>query len=75
MANRAQPVLGDRELILRPWTANDAPEVVAAYSDPAIRLWHLRSMTLAEAEKWIVDANQGWVDETQRAGPSQRPAD
>lgn len=64
MAGSAQPVLTDSELILRPWTADDPPELVAAYSDPAIRHWHIRSMTLAEAEEWVVAANQGWIDET-----------
>lgn len=64
MSNRSQPVLSDDELILRPWTADDAPELVAAYSDPAIQHWHMRSMTTAEASEWVVAANQGWIDET-----------
>ena len=64
LADRPQPTLADDELILRPWMAHDAPEVVEAYSDPAIRHWHLRSMTLSEAEGWVVAANRDWIEET-----------
>ena len=64
MATRAQPVLAGGEVSLRPWTAADVPDVVAAYADPAVRHWHLRTMTRDEAEAWVLAANQGWSDES-----------
>lgn len=64
MASRAQPVLATGQLVLRPWAVGDVPALVAAYADPAIRRWHLRSMSLDEAEEWVVGAREGWADES-----------
>ncbi|WP_107654575.1 GNAT family N-acetyltransferase [Nocardia suismassiliense] len=50
-----QPVLttGDG-LVLRPWTADDAQEVLEAFTDPLIQRWHVRSAdSLAEVREWI----------------------
>ncbi len=64
MAGRAQPVLTVDELTLRPWTAADAPGIVAAYGDPGIQRWHTRWMTRSEAEQWVATAGRSWAVET-----------
>lgn len=64
MASRAQPVLVVGELVLRPWTVADVPALVAAYADPAIRRWHVRSLSLDEAKEWVVGAERSWAEET-----------
>jgi [ribosomal protein S5]-alanine N-acetyltransferase len=66
MRQGAQPVLaGPGGLVIRPWTAADAPAVLAAYSDPAISWWHRRSVeSLAEAEQLIAGWTQTWHEET-----------
>ncbi len=64
MARRAQPMLTVDELTLRPWTAADAPGIVAAYSDAQIRRWHTRWMTRSEAEQWVGTAGRSWAAET-----------
>jgi RimJ/RimL family protein N-acetyltransferase len=64
MASRPQPILGIDELTLRPWTSDDVPALVAAYDEPAIRRWHTRSMTIAEAAGWVAHAHRGWTTET-----------
>ncbi|HEY0239950.1 MAG TPA: GNAT family N-acetyltransferase [Friedmanniella sp.] len=64
MANRAQPVLSFGELVLRPWAVTDVAALVAAYADPAIQRWHVRTMSLDEAEEWVVGAGQSWGDES-----------
>ena len=46
-----QPVLDADGLRLRPWRADDAAAVVAAYADPDIRRWHDRSMDPDEADR------------------------
>ncbi|QLY32171.1 GNAT family N-acetyltransferase [Nocardia huaxiensis] len=74
----AQPVIpaGDR-LVLRPWLRRDAPEVYAAFQDPAIRRWHVRTAdTEDEVDEWVqawahtwsrgVDAN--WAVADSRSG-------
>ena len=50
--------------MLRPWTLADAPSVVAAYTDPLIRHWHMRTMSRDEAEEWVVAAGKGWMEES-----------
>lgn len=64
MAERGQPVLRTDGLMLRPWIPADAPAVVGAYADPLVQRWHTRSMTLTEAEEWVVAANGAWTSET-----------
>ena len=59
----AQPTLHVGELTLRPWTANDVRALVQAYIDPAIRRWHARTMTVAEAEDYVSAANRDWPSE------------
>lgn len=59
-----QPHLGVDELVLRPWLACDAPAVVAAYRDPQIQRWHLRSMSDEEAVSWVLSWPDRWAAET-----------
>ncbi len=56
----AQPRLFGDGLTLRPWCRGDAPELVRAYADPDIHRWHCRSLSLAEAEEWVVHTAQRW---------------
>jgi RimJ/RimL family protein N-acetyltransferase len=51
-------------LVLRPWRAADAAAVAAAYADPGIQRWHMRSMTVAEAGAWISTWPGRWNTET-----------
>lgn len=64
LTGRPQPVLGADGLVLRPWSEEDVDAVVAAYADPGIQRWHVRSMTPDEAAAWIVARNHLWVSET-----------
>jgi [ribosomal protein S5]-alanine N-acetyltransferase len=58
------PVLAGGGVTLRPWDRADAPAILAAYQDPAIQLWHARTMTdLAEAEAWIDSRREHWEQE------------
>ncbi|MEO3874972.1 GNAT family N-acetyltransferase [Nonomuraea sp. B12E4] len=61
-----QPVLAaEPDLVLRPWTRADAPMIVDAFSDPAVRHWSLRSVdSVAEAEQLIDGYAQGWQAES-----------
>ena len=65
MRDRSQPVLRDAGgLVLRPWEPADAPVVLEAYQDPAIRRWNLRRFgLLAEAGAWIVQWDRQWQAE------------
>lgn len=58
----AQPEIATGDgLLLRPWTADDAPAVFEAYSDPAIQRWHVRSAgSVAEARDWLERWAQTW---------------
>ncbi|MER6012962.1 GNAT family N-acetyltransferase [Streptomyces bluensis] len=60
LAQHPQPTLptGDG-LLLRPWTAEDAPAVYEAFQDPVMHQWHIRA---ADSE----DEVRGWIDEWQR---------
>ncbi|MEW2285867.1 GNAT family N-acetyltransferase [Streptomyces sp. NPDC047841] len=50
--------------LLRPWRAEDAPAVHAAFEDPVLRHWHGRSCDSAdEAAGWIAQWRQGWAEE------------
>jgi RimJ/RimL family protein N-acetyltransferase len=64
LCNRLQPVLAVDELTLRPWRAGDVATLVSAYEDPAIRRWHVRSMTGVEAAGWIAAAAAKWSGES-----------
>ncbi len=65
-----QPTLVVEELVVRPWQDEDAPAVLAAYQDPAIRRWHARTLTdEAEAReligtwrgRWPAETGAGWA--------------
>ncbi|WP_285663404.1 GNAT family N-acetyltransferase [Actinorhabdospora filicis] len=50
-------------LTLRPWTASDAPAVLAAYTDPSVAAWSTEPVTdPAHAEAWIHARVNGWAD-------------
>jgi RimJ/RimL family protein N-acetyltransferase len=51
-------------LLLRAWQVDDVPDVVAAYADPDIQRWHLRSMDEAEALEWIGHWERLWEAKT-----------
>jgi RimJ/RimL family protein N-acetyltransferase len=60
-----QPTLHAAGLVIRPWQPGDASAVLAAYQDPAIQRWHVRSMDdLAEALAWIGSWPQRWQEES-----------
>ncbi|MEW2158225.1 GNAT family N-acetyltransferase [Streptomyces sp. NPDC007189] len=51
-------------LLLRPWQAKDAPAVYAAFQDPLMRQWHIRSAdSEEEVTGWITQWQNGWKDE------------
>jgi hypothetical protein len=64
LARLEQPVLAGNGFVLRPWRAEDIPAVAAAYRDPAIQLWHARSLSLAEAAAWVGQWPGRWQAET-----------
>ena len=64
LSGRLQPVLTGSGVRVRPWAAQDAPELVTAYADPDIQRWHCRSLDLVEAVALIEEWNEAWVDET-----------
>ena len=64
VSGRLQPVLTGSAVRVRPWTVQDAPELVTAYADPDIQRWHCRSLDLVEAVALIEEWNAAWVDET-----------
>jgi RimJ/RimL family protein N-acetyltransferase len=56
-----QPDIWAGELRLRRWTSEDAPQLVAAYADPEITRWNLRTLDSPdEAIKLISTWNKGW---------------
>jgi RimJ/RimL family protein N-acetyltransferase len=66
LAASAQPVIdaGD-DLVLRPWTHQDAPVLFASRQDPQIRRWGVRSVeSIEEAEEMITAWADGWKTET-----------
>lgn len=64
LARLTQPVLEANGIVLRAWQPEDAPAVVAAYSDPDIQQWHARSMGENEALDWIASWAERWQQET-----------
>lgn len=65
MATMVQPVIeAGGGLRLRPWHGRDARILLAAYTDPAIRRFHLRSFaSVDEATAFIAGAREGWQQE------------
>ncbi|MEV0897685.1 GNAT family N-acetyltransferase [Actinoplanes sp. NPDC049802] len=59
-----QPVIDGEGLRLRPWREGDADAVVAGFADPAVRRWHCRSLSPAEALVWIAQWPARWRAET-----------
>lgn len=60
-----QPEIDAHGLILRRWTARDAPQLMAAFADAAIQKWNLRTVeSLDEAEKLIAAWRHGWKRHT-----------
>jgi RimJ/RimL family protein N-acetyltransferase len=57
-----QPALGGGGgLALRPWTDADAPTVFAAFQDPAIRRWHVRTAeSVDHVRQWILAWRSAW---------------
>jgi RimJ/RimL family protein N-acetyltransferase len=66
LAASGQPLLSiEPGLALRPWTAADAPAVIAAYTDPDIRYWHARTVdSEAEARALIERWRSAWAAES-----------
>ncbi|RMI32820.1 GNAT family N-acetyltransferase [Nocardia stercoris] len=58
----SQPTLTTTDgLVLRPWAVSDAPEVYAAFQDPAIQRWHVRTAeSVAQVESWIEQWRTAW---------------
>lgn len=59
--NAEQPTLHADAIVLRPWNADDAAAVVAAYQEPEIQRWHVLALTPAEALDWIHEAGTSWA--------------
>ncbi|MEU0225011.1 GNAT family N-acetyltransferase [Streptomyces sp. NPDC006284] len=60
-----QPTLptGDG-LVLRPWRTEDAPAVHAAFQDPVMHQWHIRTADSEEEVRgWIAEWQQAWEHE------------
>jgi RimJ/RimL family protein N-acetyltransferase len=65
LSSTAQPTLptGDG-LLLRPWRAEDAPAVHAAFQDPVMQQWHARAAgSVDEAGGWIEEWREAWAQE------------
>ncbi|WP_328882775.1 GNAT family N-acetyltransferase [Streptomyces sp. NBC_00299] len=65
LARIPQPTLrtGDG-LLLRPWRADDAPAVHAAFQDPVMHQWHARAAdSVAEVCGWIAEWRTAWTEE------------
>ncbi|MFL6128965.1 MAG: GNAT family N-acetyltransferase, partial [Mycobacteriales bacterium] len=70
LAGMAQPSIRSQTagLILRPWRAEDAPQLVEAFADEEIQRWLLRSLdSEQEAVAWVADWHDRW---TRSAGAS-----
>jgi [ribosomal protein S5]-alanine N-acetyltransferase len=53
------------DVLLRPWSLDDAQAVMDAYQDEAIQQWHgRRADSLAETREWIAGWQGGWAAET-----------
>jgi RimJ/RimL family protein N-acetyltransferase len=60
---RAPVLVGAGDLILRPWTDDDAPAVLTALADPLLVRWNPR-LPLADldaARRWLVARSTGWA--------------
>lgn len=60
-----QPEIRTPDLLLRPWTTADVRRLLAAFSDPEIQRWHLRSLdSEAEAVEWVTRRAEQWERKT-----------
>ncbi|MBF9067092.1 GNAT family N-acetyltransferase [Streptacidiphilus fuscans] len=60
-----QPTTTAPALTLRPWQDSDAPSIVAAHRDDAMRRWLMRPIDDEdEARAWIADQDKGWANGT-----------
>lgn len=50
------PATAAPALLLRPWTEQDIPAMVAAHRDPLIRRWLVRPLTTEEAARQLIAA-------------------
>ncbi|MGW8886754.1 GNAT family N-acetyltransferase [Streptomyces sp. NPDC055749] len=49
-------------LLLRPWRPDDAPALLEAHADPAMRHWLTTRLTSAEeAAGWLAEQREGWA--------------
>ncbi|MFC9246948.1 GNAT family N-acetyltransferase [Streptomyces sp. NPDC057136] len=49
-------------LLLRPWRPDDAPALLRAHADPAMRHWLATQLTSAEdAAGWLAEQREGWA--------------
>jgi RimJ/RimL family protein N-acetyltransferase len=59
------PPLSDEIVLLRPWTARDAPEIVASCRDDEIARWLdqvPQPYTDADAREYVAATRRGWKD-------------
>ncbi|NUO55314.1 MAG: GNAT family N-acetyltransferase, partial [Hamadaea sp.] len=63
LRDQPQPVLRTGSVVMRPWRQSDVDAVVAAYADPAVQRWHVRTMTGEEALGWIESWPRYWSAE------------
>lgn len=63
MSSREQPTVSLDGVVLRPFTIDDIPTLVAAYAEASIQRWHVTSLTEAEAEEWIASRPELWRSE------------
>lgn len=64
LSSTEQPTLAMGSMVLRPWVEADVPALVAAYQEPEIQFWHLRSMTTEEAAATVATAASAWSNES-----------
>ncbi|MEU8586264.1 GNAT family N-acetyltransferase [Streptomyces sp. NPDC048664] len=67
LARSPQPEISGDGLVLRPWTAADAPQVYEAFQDPVMHLWAIRS---ADSEEEV----RGWIEQWTRVWRTERAA-
>ncbi|MET8614225.1 MULTISPECIES: GNAT family N-acetyltransferase [Streptomyces] len=67
LARAPQPAIASGDgLVLRPWRAEDAPAVYAAFQDPLMHRFHGKSCeSEAEAAGWITEWQELWEGERQ----------
>ncbi|MDG4825775.1 GNAT family N-acetyltransferase [Asanoa sp. WMMD1127] len=64
LAGTKQPVIDGAGVRLRPWRPDDHEVVRAAYADPAVQRWHVRSMDALEAQAWVAAWSGRWKGES-----------